>query len=281
MTTVASALSYAKSLLHASDSAELDTQVLLAHVLGKTRTWLYAWPDHELDAEQQSRFEDICLLRAQGQPVAYLTGKREFWKLELQVSPAVLIPRPETELLVELALQLLPAEKANVADLGTGSGAIALALACERNGWNVVATELHSQALAVAQGNAQQLNLTNLVLLSGNWCEPLRDNTYHLMVSNPPYVDADDPHMQQGDVRFEPRTALVAANHGLADIEVIAQQARAKLLPGGYLLLEHGWQQGAAVRNILEQLGYTGVETCRDYGGRDRVTLGRTMETSR
>jgi release factor glutamine methyltransferase len=229
----------------------------------------------------QLKFEELCLLRAHGQPIAYLVGTREFWKLELQVSPAVLIPRPETELLVELALQMLPAQKANVADLGTGSGAIALALASERTNWDVVATELHAPALAVAQGNARRLKLANLILLEGCWCEPLHDATYSLIVSNPPYIDSDDPHMQQGDLRFEPRTSLVAANHGLADIEIIAQQASVKLIPGGYLLLEHGLQQGAAVRNILEQLGYTGVKTCQDYGGRDRVTLGRKMETSR
>jgi release factor glutamine methyltransferase len=278
VTTVASALSDAKSLLHARDSAELDAQILLAHVLGKTRTWLYTWPDNEIDPDLRLKFEELCLLRAQGQPVAYLIGKREFWKLELQVSPAVLIPRPETELLVELALQLVTVEEANVADLGTGSGAIALALAYERSLWNVVAIELDPQALAIAQGNTQQQKLANLTLLAGNWCEPLR---YKLIVSNPPYIDSDDPHLHQGDLRFEPRTALVATSHGLADIEVISLQARAKLVPGGYLLLEHGWQQGAAVRKILEQLGYTAVQTCQDYGGRDRVTLGQKMETSR
>ncbi len=281
MATVASALSYAKSLLHASDSAELDAQMLLAHALGKTRTWLYTWPDNEIDSGQQLRFEELCLSRAQGQPVAYLVGKREFWKLELQVSPAVLIPRPETELLVELALQLLPVEKMNVADLGTGSGAIALALAYERSGWNVVATELHPQALAIAEGNARRLKLANFTLLEGSWCEPLNNDAYSLIVSNPPYIDRDDPHMKQGDLRFEPHTALVAAKNGLADIEAIAQQAVVKLLPGGYLLLEHGWQQGAAVRNILERLDYIAVQTCQDYGGRDRVTLGRKMEASR
>lgn len=279
MTTVAAALAEATLLLRASDSAELDAQLLLAHVLGKTRTWLYTWPEHELDAGQQHKFRDIVALRAQGQPVAYLVGKREFWKLELQVSSAVLIPRPETELLVELALQLLPVEQATVADLGTGSGAIALALADERRSWKVVATELYPQALAVAQSNLRRLQLANLTLLAGSWCEPLHDDAYDLIVSNPPYIDADDPHVQQGDLRFEPRTALVAANEGLADIDAIARQAQAKLLPAGYLLLEHGWRQGPAVRNILERLGYTGIRTCQDFGGRDRATLGQKMES--
>jgi release factor glutamine methyltransferase len=279
VTTVAATLAHATNLLCESDSAALDAQILLAHVLGNTRTWLYTWPDYALDATEQLKFHDLCLLRAQGHPIAYLVGKREFWNLELQVNPAVLIPRPETELLVELTLQLLSADKANVADLGTGSGAIALALANERSGWNVVATELHPQALAVAQANAQQLQLANLTLLAGNWCEPLHDDAYDLIASNPPYIDSDDPHVQQGDLRFEPRTALIAANHGLADIAIIAQQAMAKLVRGGYLLLEHGWQQGAAVRKILELLGYNDIQTCQDYGGKDRVTLGRKGTT--
>ena len=275
------ALAHATELLHPRESAALDAQLLLAHVLRKTRTWLYTWPDYELTAEEQARFVELCRQCAQGQPVAYLLGKREFWKFELQVSPAVLIPRPETELLVELALQLVNAPEAKVADLGTGSGAIASALAYERPRWRIVATELHPQALALAQINTDQLQLTNLTLLPGSWCEPLPDSDYNLIVSNPPYIDKDDPHMQQGDLRFEPRTALVSADNGLADIQLIAQQARDKLVPGGYLLLEHGWQQGIAVRNILNELGYTLVKTCQDYGGRDRVTMGRKVETAR
>jgi release factor glutamine methyltransferase len=278
--TVSAALAHAtEELKHSSDSAELDAQLLLAHVLAKSRTWLYTWPDHQLTENEQTQFLQLCARRAQGEPVAYLLGKREFWKFELQVSPAVLIPRPETELLVELALQLLNTEQAHVADLGTGSGAIALALAYERAHWQVFATDLHQQALAIAKLNAQQLKLANLTFLVGNWCEPLPNGDYNLIVSNPPYIDADDPHMQQGDLRFEPRTALVAADHGLSDIQQIAQQAREKLMPGGHLLLEHGWQQGAAVRNILHELGYTHVQTMRDHGDRDRVTLGCKTET--
>jgi release factor glutamine methyltransferase len=278
--TVSAALAHMTKLLHDSDSPEIDAQLLLAHVLGKTRTWLYTWPDYELTELEQLRFQELCTQRAQGHPVAYLIGKREFWTFELQVNPAVLIPRPETELLVELALQLVTTADAKVADLGTGSGAIALALAHERPRWQVVATDLYPQALALARINTRQLNLTNLTLLAGSWCEPLADSDYHLIVSNPPYIDKDDPHMTQGDLRFEPHTALVAANKGLADIQRIAQQARDKLRSGGYLLLEHGWHQGLAVRNILDELGYIHVQTCQDYGGRDRVTLGCKVETA-
>ncbi len=278
---MSAALAHATSQLHDSDSAELDAQLLLAHVLGKSRTWLYTWSDYALTDREQLQFQALCAQRAQGHPVAYLIGKREFWKFELQVSPEVLIPRPETELLVELALQLVATTDAKVADLGTGSGAIALALAHERPRWQVVATDLYLQALALAEINVRQLKLTNLTLLAGNWCEPLRYSDYNLIASNPPYIDKDDPHMAQGDLRFEPHTALVAANNGLADIQMIAQQAWDKLLPGGYLLLEHGWQQGLAVRNTLGELGYTRVQTCQDYAGRDRVTLGCKVETAR
>lgn len=278
MKTVSAALACAKDLLHTSDSAELDGQLLLAHIFGKTRTWLYTWPDHELTPDEDMRFLALCAKRAEGQPIAYLVGKREFWKFELQVNSSVLIPRPETELLIELALQFVTAPAGKVADLGTGSGAIALALAYERPQWQVVATELSPQALEVAKLNAQQLQLGNLGLLAGSWCDPLLNSDFNMIVSNPPYIDSEDPHLQQGDLRFEPRSALVAASHGLADIQLIARQALEKLLPGGYLLLEHGWQQAAAVRNILDGLGYTHVQTCQDHGGRDRVTLGCKVE---
>ncbi len=275
MATVSAALAHATKLFSASDSAELDAQLLLAHVLGKTRTWLYTWPDYELTAPEHDQFQTLCKQRAKGQPVAYLLGRREFWTFDLFVTPAVLIPRPETELLVELALQTITKPTAKVVDLGTGSGAVALALAKERPGWQVIATEFHSDAMAVAARNAQHFNLPNLNLLSGNWCEPLPDSDYDLFVSNPPYIDAEDQHIQQGDLRFEPMTALISADAGLADIKLIAQQAHHKLASGGHLMLEHGWQQGNAVKNILRELGYTHVETCVDHGGRDRVTIGR------
>lgn len=256
-------------------SAALDAQLLLAHVLGKPRSWLYAWPEAELEAAQAQTFAMLCARREAGEPVAYLTGRRAFWKQELEVGPAVLIPRPETELLVELALALGAGLGGKVADLGTGSGAIALALAGERADWQVYATERSVEAQRVAMANFRASGLHNLHLLAGYWCEPLPGRDFVLIVSNPPYVDAADPHLARGDVRFEPRMALVAEEAGLADLRYIAGQAREYLGTGGWLLLEHGWQQGAEVRELLDQAGYQQIGTQRDPGGRERVTVGR------
>ena len=275
MLTLQQALARATDNLHASPSALLDAQVLLAEVLQVNRSWLYAWPEQQLDAAQQQQFDALCARRALGEPVAYLLGRRDFWSLTVKTTPAVLIPRPETETLVELALQLGSLESGAIADLGTGSGAIALALATERPQWQVHATELSAAALAVAQTNFQESVLPNLQLLAGSWCAPLPKIKFSMIVSNPPYIDAADAHLEQGDVRFEPRCALVAAGNGLADLQEIAQQARTCLQAQGWLLLEHGWQQGEQTRFILTALGYTGVTTHQDQGGRERVTAGR------
>lgn len=273
--TLRTALTQATARLDQADSALFDAQLLLAHVLGKPRSWLYAWPDHVLAASELEHFHALIERRAGGEPVAYLTGKREFWTFELQVNPAVLIPRPETELLVELALQLGKEQPGPVADLGTGSGAIALALALERPDWQIHATEVSEAALQVAVANVRQSGLANVQLHAGSWCAPLPADGYRLIVSNPPYIDANDPHLAA--LASEPRTALVAAEQGLADLRTIAGEARSKLAIGGWLLLEHGWQQGAAVRELLTAAGYGLVATRQDHGGRDRVTLGRWM----
>ena len=275
MTTVRNKLTQAVERLHASDSAALDAQLLLAHVLGRDRSWLIAWPDHELTREEQRAFDTLCARRVQGEPVAYLLGKRAFWKSEVEVCSAVLIPRPETELLVELALQLGASLVGKVADLGTGSGAIALALATERPDWQVYATELSADARTVAAANFRTANLPNLSLLAGSWLEPLPSRDFVLIASNPPYIDKTDPHLLQGDVRFEPRSALIADDGGLADLRRIAVQARGYLVPSGWLLLEHGWQQGNTVHRLLEGLGYTDVRTHNDHSNRERVTVGR------
>lgn len=272
--TVRALLEHGTARLASSDSATLDAQLLLAAALGKTRTWLYAWPDAVLQPEVVQQFDTLLEARAAGTPVAYLLGTREFWSLPLRVSPAVLIPRPETELLVETALALGPRGAARVADLGTGSGAIALALASERPLWTVHATDTSDAALAVAEGNRQALALGNVRFLAGSWCEPLPAAAYDLILSNPPYIAADDEHLQQGDVRFEPRQALVAGEDGLQDIRDLATQALPRLAAGGWLLVEHGWQQGSAVRALLQQAGYREVATQRDAGGRDRMTMG-------
>ncbi len=275
MATVQSALAQAEERFHSSDSAALDAQLLLAHVLDKNRSWLFAWPEQELTLEQRRSFDALCARRAYGEPVAYLLGRRSFWTFDLEVCSAVLIPRPETELLVELALRLGADLTGKVADLGTGSGAIALALASERPDWQVHATELSAEAQSVAAANFRRAALGNLHLLAGSWCEPLPGRDYVLIASNPPYIDKSDPHLLEGDVRFEPRSALVADDAGLADLRRIAVQAKAYLVPSGWLLLEHGYQQGNAVRRLLAGLGYTDVSTHHDSGNRERVTVGR------
>jgi release factor glutamine methyltransferase len=274
MSSIQDALQQATESFTTSDSAALDAQLLLAHVLGKDRTYLYTWPERKLTREQQRNFLALCARRAKGEPVAYLLGKRGFWKAELEVNPAVLIPRPETELLVELALQLGANLEGKVADLGTGSGAIAIALAGERADWQVYATELSAEAQSVAATNFRNSALPNLHLLAGSWCNPLPAHDFVLIASNPPYIDENDPHLEQGDIRFEPRSALVAPDTGMADLCRIAEQSRDYLVEGGWLLLEHGWQQGSAVRRLLEGLGYTEVRTHFDHGNRERVTVG-------
>lgn len=276
MPNLRAALADATARLGQSDSAALDAQLLLAHILGKTRTWLYTWPAHELDTGQINAFETLVNRAEQGEPVAYLTGKRAFWTLTLDVTPAVLIPRPETEFLVELALEFGKALPGPVADLGTGSGAIALALASERNDWQLHATDSSEAALQVAQANAARHGFTNVQLLHGSWCAPLPAARYSLIVSNPPYIANDDPHLSV--LVYEPRSALVAKDDGLADLRSIATEACSRLQPDGWLLLEHGWQQGEAVRGVLQSLGYTDISTRQDAGGRDRVTLGRWTE---
>ncbi len=275
MTTVQTALAQAEERLQGSDSAALDAQLLLAHVLDKNRSWLFAWPEHKLTQEQRRSFDALCARRAQGEPVAYLLGRRAFWTFELEVCSAVLIPRPETELLVELSLRLGADLTGKVADLGTGSGAIALALASERPDWQVYASELSAEAQSVAAANFRKAALANLQLLAGSWCEPLPGRDYVLIASNPPYIDKADPHLNEGDLRFEPRCALVAEDAGMAELRKIAVQAKSYLVDAGWLLLEHGWQQGNAVRRLLAGLGYTDVSTHHDHGNRERVTVGR------
>lgn len=213
-----------------SDSARFDAELLLCHVLDKPRSYLFTWPERELTEAQQSAFAALLARREAGEPVAYLIGQREFWGLPLEVSAATLIPRPDTETLVECALELLPEGPYRVADLGTGTGAIALALASERPAWQLVATDRVDAAAALARRNRDRLGLANVEILTGSWCEPLSGH-FEMILSNPPYIDPQDPHLSQGDVRFEPRSALVAAESGLADIRLIAEQAPE--VPGG------------------------------------------------
>ncbi|MFT4197387.1 MAG: peptide chain release factor N(5)-glutamine methyltransferase [Pseudoxanthomonas sp.] len=265
----------AASRLSAPDGRH-EAEWLLLHVLGRDRAWLFAHADHAPEATQRAAFEALLARRLAGEPVAYLTGRRGFWTLDLEVDPATLIPRPETELLVELALQRLPGDAAcAVADLGTGSGAIALAIASERPLAQVTATDASAAALAVARRNATAHGLERVRFVRGDWFAPLRGERFDLVASNPPYIAAGDPHLAQGDLRFEPAAALAAGADGLDDIRRIVAQAPAHLRPRGWLLLEHGHEQGAAVRALLVAAGLAEVATCRDLEARERVTLGR------
>jgi release factor glutamine methyltransferase len=246
---------------------------------------LYARLRDELDADAQAKVDALLVRRVRGEPIAYITGLREFWFMPLKVTPAVLVPRPETEVLVEQALLRLPTDRdLTLIDLGTGSGAIALALAKERPRAIVHAVDASEAALAVAEENAKRLGLTNLRFVLGHWFWGIpgewersleSDLRFDLVASNPPYVAGDDPHLLQGDLRFEPRMALTPEGDGLSAIREISHDARARLKPGGWLLFEHGHDQGPAVRHILERDGYTNVETLRDMEDRDRVTVGR------
>lgn len=289
MHTPAAPMSVSRALLEAkamlpntrSDTytPELNVELLLAHVLGTPRVHLYSWPDKTLTDLQCANFFNLLTRRAADEPLAYLTGKREFWSLELKVTPDVLIPRPETELLVELALERIPPDAAwRIADLGTGSGAIALALARERPQCRVVATDISAAALAVAHANARRLAIPNVEFRLGdggddNWCAPLHDERYHMIVSNPPYVADNDPHLEA--LRFEPRTALVGGADGLDHLRRIAAQARDHLVPHGWLVVEHGYDQGPALTRLLTELHYQDVQNYRDLAGQPRVSMGR------
>ncbi|WP_127959331.1 peptide chain release factor N(5)-glutamine methyltransferase [Serratia microhaemolytica] len=269
-------LKQATSTLAASDSAKRDAEILLASVTGRSRAFLLAFSETELTEAETEQLSLLLARRQRGEPIAYLLGEREFWSLPLAVSPATLIPRPDTECLVELALARLPTTPCQILDLGTGSGAIALALASERGDCQITGVDLQPDAVALAQHNAAKLAIKNVEFKQGSWFSPVAGQRFDLIVSNPPYIDETDPHLQLGDVRFEPHSALVAADNGLADLASIVDQAKDFLLPNALLLLEHGWQQGSAVRGLLQQAGFITIETHRDYGGNDRVTLARS-----
>jgi release factor glutamine methyltransferase len=260
--------------LASGESPRADADALLCHLLDCRRSYLMTWPEHELDAAQQATLAGWLARRLNGEPIAHLIGEREFWSLPLKVSPATLIPRPDTEVLVEQALARLPGGPCALLDLGTGTGAIALALTSECPGLTMWAVEREPAALELARRNAARLGFS-VKFLASNWFSALNEQNFHLIVSNPPYIDAADPHLAQGDVRFEPLTALVAEEDGLADIRQLIDQAPEYLADGGWLLLEHGWQQAQAVRELLLAHGFHAVMTRQDLGGQDRVSGGQ------
>lgn len=258
-----------------SPTPRLDAELLLAQALGKSRSYLHTWPEHEPAAAQLAGYQAALARRRAGEPVAYILGRQGFWSLELDVARHTLIPRPDTEVLVETALALLPATPLQALDLGTGTGAIALALACERPAWQMTGVDRVAAAVALAQGNGTRLQLANARFVESCWFSALAGQRFQLIVSNPPYIAAADPHLSQGDVRFEPSSALVAGVDGLDDIRLIIEQAPAHLLGGGWLLLEHGFEQAEAVRELLSRRGFTAVDSRRDLGGHQRISVGQ------
>ncbi|QTH71111.1 peptide chain release factor N(5)-glutamine methyltransferase [Pseudoalteromonas xiamenensis] len=272
--SIAQALAWATSEFSAiSDSPKLDAQVLLLHVIEKPKSYLYGWSDAQLLEAQQSHLERLVARRKQGEPIAHITGTREFWSLPFYVNASTLIPRPDTETLVETVLaQALP-EDTKLLDLGTGTGAIALSLANEHPSWRVTAIDYSSDAVELAKRNRQALALEHVNILQGSWYEPLKGEQFNVIVSNPPYIDPEDPHLEQGDVRFEPRSALVAEDEGYADLFHIISEGRKHLLPGGFMALEHGYNQAAVIHNFFAQLAYINILTIKDMAGCDRITV--------
>jgi release factor glutamine methyltransferase len=277
--SIHSLLKHAATLLHpVSESASLDAEVLLSKVLARDRVYLRTWPDKEPNAEQVDTYKALLTERQQGKPIAYITGNREFWSRDFQVSPDVLIPRTDTELLVEISLQLIPENKpCKVIDLGTGSGIIAVTLAAERPEAKISACDVSETALQIAKTNAAKHKVEHIQFYQSNWFDNIPEGKFDLIVSNPPYLAEDDDHLNQGDLRFEPPTALISAHQGLSDIGLIAKAARDRLEDGGLLLLEHGYNQQNDIQNVFRSLGYGYIQTRTDLSGQPRVTCGQYL----
>ena len=255
------------------DTAQVDAELLLCHVLHVERTYLYTWPEKPLSSAQWQAFQALVKRREQGEPIAYILGTRAFWSLDFDVTPEVLIPRPETELLVETTLQLTDHTSANILELGTGSGAIICSLAHERPSWQCTATDFSTAALSIAKPNAQKHQLANITFLQGSWFDSVPQQSFDVIISNPPYIAGDDPHLKQGDCRFEPQGALTSGQTGLEDLEHIIARARTYLAPQGWVLLEHGYDQAVAVAALFKQYGFDQIEHRQDLAGMNRITV--------
>lgn len=257
-----------------SDNPKREAEMLLGYVTNRPRSALLAFPETELTPQQQASLEIMVRRREQGEPVAYLTGECEFWSLPISVSQATLIPRVDTECLVEQALQHLPQRPCRILDLGTGTGCIALALGKERPDCTIVGIDIKKEAIILASHNAKKLGMAHLSFFQGNWFSDVT-GYFSVIVSNPPYIDAEDPHLNKGDLRYEPRSALVSAEGGFADLKNIIRQSPDYLTSYGWLLVEHGWQQSGKIQQQFYQSGFTSVSTYKDYGGHPRVTCGQ------
>jgi release factor glutamine methyltransferase len=275
--SIEQALQRAAAKINSADGA-MEARLLLQQVLGVNRAWLIAHANDALQTNRDGEFQALLARRLAGEPIAYLIQQREFYGLTLRVSPATLIPRPDSETLVDAALEKIPhpsTKPITVLDLGTGSGAIALAIAHNRPQASVLAVDASDAALAVAQDNASELKLSNVQFALSDWYANLAEQRFDLIVSNPPYIAKNDPHLSQGDLRFEPLSALADGVDGLDDIRQITEQGLIHLKPQGWLMLEHGYDQGAAVRELMAQAGLVEIATRKDLGGNDRITLGK------
>ena len=259
-----------------SNTAKLDVEILLTEVLGKDRAFLYMWPDKRLTHDQLAQFSEFFMRRQAGEPIAYIIGKRTFWDLELDVDTSTLIPRPDTELLIEHVLQLVQefdSENFKLLDLGTGTGAIALALAKELSDWDIDGVDISADCVLLARRNCAKYRLDNVSFFQSNWFAKL-SSQYQIIVSNPPYIDSHDPHLNDGDVAFEPRSALVAQDAGIADLRHIIETAPDYLCHNGWVVLEHGWQQAEKVRQLLRNKGYCQVASAKDLNNIERISFG-------
>ena len=266
----------ATNQLTESDTARLDAESLLQHALKCDRSYLYSHSEQTISDQDTDTFKDLIAQRHRGWPIAYLTGQKEFWSLDFNVSQNVLIPRPETELLVESALKTIPTNtQYNILELGTGSGAISIAIASERKNTNITAIDICNDALNIARGNARKLGVENIEFKQSDWFQGIDDKHFDMIVCNPPYISSSDPHLLQGDVRFEPKQALVSEKGGLGDLELIIRNAHGYLKENGYFITEHGYDQGNMIRDLMIKNNYQNIEALFDLAHHHRATLGK------